>query len=53
MDLRARGTGSLDGAVQSGFGGLRFTDLIEDFQLTQEIRNYAEALIQGEQATRG
>ena len=42
MDLRSRGTGNLEGTDQSGFGGLRFTDLIEDFELTQEMRRYAE-----------
>jgi ATP-dependent DNA helicase RecG len=42
MDLRSRGTGNLEGTDQSGYGGLRFTDLIEDFELTQEVRRYAE-----------
>ncbi|MEO6095204.1 MAG: ATP-dependent DNA helicase RecG [Fibrobacteria bacterium] len=42
MDLKSRGTGNLEGTDQSGYGGLRFTDLIEDFELTQEIRKYAE-----------
>jgi ATP-dependent DNA helicase RecG len=45
MDLRSRGTGNLEGTDQSGYGGLRFTDLIEDFDLTQEIRKYAEARV--------
>ncbi|MEO7424081.1 MAG: ATP-dependent DNA helicase RecG [Fibrobacteria bacterium] len=42
MDLKSRGTGNLEGTDQSGYGGLRFTDLIEDFELTQEVRRYAE-----------
>jgi ATP-dependent DNA helicase RecG len=45
MDLKMRGTGSLEGTAQSGYGGLRFTDLIEDFALTQEVRRYAEGKI--------
>ncbi len=45
MDLRSRGTGNLEGTDQSGYGGLRFTDLIEDFDLTQEVRRYAEARV--------
>lgn len=45
MDLKSRGTGNLEGTDQSGYGGLRFTDLLEDFDLTQEIRRYAEALV--------
>jgi ATP-dependent DNA helicase RecG len=44
MDLKLRGTGNLEGTDQSGYGGLRFTDLLEDFDLTQEIRRYAEGL---------
>ncbi|MDB5105365.1 MAG: recG [Fibrobacteres bacterium] len=47
IDLRSRGTGNLEGTDQSGYGGLRFTDLIEDFELTQEIRRYAEAQVAG------
>ncbi len=43
MDLRARGTGNLEGTDQSGYGALRFTDLLDDFDLTQEMRRYAEA----------
>lgn len=43
MDLKARGTGSLEGNDQSGYGGLRFTDLLEDFELTQEIRRFAKS----------
>jgi RecG-like helicase len=34
----------LEGTDQSGYGGLRFTDLIADFALTQEIRKYVEGL---------
>lgn len=45
MDLRSRGTGNLEGTDQSGYGGLRFTDLLEDFELTQEVRRYAEAKV--------
>jgi ATP-dependent DNA helicase RecG len=45
MDLRSRGTGNLEGTDQSGYGGLRFTNLIEDFELTQEVRRFAEARI--------
>jgi ATP-dependent DNA helicase RecG len=44
MDLKTRGAGALEGTDQSGYGGLRFTDLIADFALTQEIRAYAEGL---------
>jgi ATP-dependent DNA helicase RecG len=44
MDLKTRGAGALEGTDQSGYGGLRFTDLIADFALTQEIRHYAEGL---------
>ncbi len=44
LDLKARGAGSLEGTEQSGYGGLRFTDLLEDFALTQEMRKYAEGL---------
>lgn len=43
MDLRQRGTGNLEGTDQSGYGALRFTDLLADFDLTQEVRRYAEA----------
>jgi ATP-dependent DNA helicase RecG len=42
LDLKARGAGSLEGTEQSGYGGLRFTDLLEDFALTQEMRGYAQ-----------
>ncbi len=42
MDLKSRGTGNLEGTDQSGYGGLRFTDLLADFDLTQEIRRYAQ-----------
>jgi ATP-dependent DNA helicase RecG len=45
MDLRSRGTGNLEGTDQSGYGGLRFTDLLEDFDLTQEVRRYAEGKV--------
>jgi ATP-dependent DNA helicase RecG len=41
MDLKNRGTGNLEGTDQSGYGALKFTDLLEDFNLTQEIRQYA------------
>jgi ATP-dependent DNA helicase RecG len=44
MDLKTRGAGALEGTDQSGYGGLRFTDLIADFALTQEIRKYVEGL---------
>jgi ATP-dependent DNA helicase RecG len=44
IDLKTRGAGALEGTEQSGYGGLRFTDLIEDFALTQEIRGYVEKL---------
>ncbi len=47
MDLRSRGTGNLEGTDQSGYGGLRFTDLIEDFALTQEVRQYAAGKVEG------
>jgi ATP-dependent DNA helicase RecG len=45
MDLKSRGTGNLEGTDQSGYGVLRFTDLIADFELTQEIRRYARGRI--------
>ncbi len=41
MDLKSRGTGNLEGTDQSGYGALRYTDLLADFELTQEIRRYA------------
>lgn len=41
MDLMTRGTGNLEGTDQSGYGQLRFTDLLADFALTQEMRAYA------------
>lgn len=44
LDLKTRGAGALEGTEQSGYGGLRFTDLLEDFALTQEMRRYAEGL---------
>jgi ATP-dependent DNA helicase RecG len=48
MDLKSRGAGALEGKEQSGYGGLRFTDLLEDFALTQEMRRYAEGLADAE-----
>jgi len=51
MDLKSRGAGALEGTEQSGYGGLRFTDLIEDFALTQEIRKYAEGLTESDIAS--
>lgn len=48
MDLKSRGAGALEGREQSGYGGLRFTDLLEDFALTQEMRRYAEGLADAE-----
>jgi ATP-dependent DNA helicase RecG len=52
MDLKTRGAGALEGTDQSGYGGLRFTDLIADFALTQEIRAYAEGLADGDAGAR-
>ncbi len=45
MDLRARGAGDLDGKDQSGYGDLRFTDLIDDFDLVREMRRYAQGAL--------
>ncbi len=41
MDLQRRGAGSLDGTRQSGFGLLRFVDLLEDSELIREMRSKA------------
>lgn len=38
MDLSQRGAGHLDGTVQSGFGGLRWADLIQDAELVEKVR---------------
>ena len=45
MDLQRRGAGSLDGTRQSGFGLLRFTDLIEDAELIRELQGKAREWI--------
>jgi ATP-dependent DNA helicase RecG len=37
MDLQRRGAGSLDGAEQSGFGALRFADVLADAELIGEL----------------
>src|SRR5690606_24902075 len=42
MDLKRRGAGSLDGARQSGFGLLRFADVLEDAGLIRELGERAE-----------
>ena len=46
MDLLRRGAGSLDGARQSGFGVLRFTDLIQDANLIRAFGARAEAWLE-------
>jgi len=43
MDLLRRGAGSLEGARQSGFGALRFTDLIADADFIRDLSARAEA----------
>jgi ATP-dependent DNA helicase RecG len=45
MDLLRRGAGSLDGTRQSGFGLLRFTDILRDADLIRELGALAEAWI--------
>jgi ATP-dependent DNA helicase RecG len=37
MDLKRRGAGSLDGKQQSGFGVLRFADILDDADLIREL----------------
>lgn len=44
MDLRSRGAGSLTGTAQSGFGALRFSDLIDDAELIRDLGERAAAL---------
>jgi ATP-dependent DNA helicase RecG len=46
MDLLRRGAGSLDGTRQSGFGLLRFTDLIQDAELIRDLGARAEAWLE-------
>jgi ATP-dependent DNA helicase RecG len=46
MDLLRRGAGSLEGARQSGFGTLRFTDLIADADLIRDLGARAEAWLE-------
>jgi ATP-dependent DNA helicase RecG len=38
LDMRQRGVGHLVGLDQSGFGGLRFADVLQDFPLMEKIR---------------
>jgi ATP-dependent DNA helicase RecG len=38
MDLLYRGSGDVEGIQQSGFNNLRFTRLIEDYELVMEVR---------------
>lgn len=42
MDLKRRGAGALDGSRQSGFGVLRFADVLEDAALIAELAAKAE-----------
>lgn len=42
MDLKRRGAGALDGSRQSGFGALRFADVLEDAALIAELVEKAE-----------
>ena len=42
MDLRNRGAGSFTGAAQSGFGALRFSDLIADADLIADLTARAD-----------
>jgi ATP-dependent DNA helicase RecG len=44
MDLKQRGAGHLDGTVQSGFGSLRFADLIADKLLVDRARELVRGL---------
>jgi ATP-dependent DNA helicase RecG len=46
MDLRQRGAGSFAGTAQSGFGELRFSDLIDDAELIRDLSAKADAAIQ-------
>jgi ATP-dependent DNA helicase RecG len=50
MDLLRRGAGSLDGARQSGFGALRFTDLLADADLIRDLGARAEAWLESSPA---
>jgi ATP-dependent DNA helicase RecG len=40
LDLSQRGAGHLDGTVQSGFGSLRYADLVKDKDLVNQARNW-------------
>lgn len=42
MDLKRRGAGALDGSRQSGFGALRFADVLEDAALIAELVGKAD-----------
>jgi ATP-dependent DNA helicase RecG len=42
MDLKRRGAGSLTGTLQSGFGALRFADLVDDAELIKDLGQKAE-----------
>ncbi len=47
MDFEFRGAGNLTGSNQSGFDGLRFTDLRSDFPLIQSVRELAREVLEG------
>lgn len=42
IDLKSRGAGHLDGTVQSGFGALRFADLLRDVDLVEKAREVSK-----------
>jgi ATP-dependent DNA helicase RecG len=44
LDLQQRGAGHLDGTVQSGFGTLRYADLVKDKELVDEVRGLVRSL---------
>jgi ATP-dependent DNA helicase RecG len=44
MDLKQRGAGSFAGTAQSGFGELRFSDLVDDAELIRDLVTKAETL---------
>ncbi len=45
IDLKSRGAGHLDGTVQSGFGALRFADLVADADLVDVARGLARRIL--------
>jgi ATP-dependent DNA helicase RecG len=46
MDLKRRGAGSLDGTRQSGFGLLRFADVLDDAELIRRLGEQAETWLE-------